>query len=77
MITVAELKGLAANKALSIGDAWNALDEATDRIEALERERLSICDVCEALQDSPRSFLQQMTAWTARVRTANVFSINI
>jgi alpha-D-ribose 1-methylphosphonate 5-triphosphate diphosphatase PhnM len=36
MITVAELKGLAANKALSIGEAWNALDAAAERLEFIE-----------------------------------------
>ena len=36
MITVAELKKLAANKALSIGEAWNALDAAAERIEDME-----------------------------------------
>ena len=36
MITVAELKGLAANKALSVGEAWNALDAAAERIEYME-----------------------------------------
>lgn len=36
MITVAELKGLAANKALSIGEAWNALQAAAERIEDAE-----------------------------------------
>ena len=37
MITVAELRELANNKALSIGEAWNALDLAADRIEELEK----------------------------------------
>lgn len=74
---VGRLRRMSEDKALPIGEAWNALDEAADRIEELERERLSICDVCEALQDSPRSFLQQMTAWAARVRTANkVINLN-
>ena len=36
MITVAELKGLAANKALSVGEAWNAIDAAAERIEYME-----------------------------------------
>jgi tape measure domain-containing protein len=57
--------------ALPIGEAWNALDEAADKIEELERERLCICDVCDALQDSPLSFLAQMKTWAAKVRTAN------
>lgn len=36
MITAVELKALAANKALSIGEAWNALEEAADAIKRLE-----------------------------------------
>lgn len=67
-MTPKDLRALASDKSLDIGTAWNALEAAADRIEELERERLSICDVCWALQDSPRSFLEQMTAWTARVR---------
>lgn len=38
-IRPAELRALAADKALDIGTAWNALEAAADRIEALERER--------------------------------------
>jgi len=36
MITPKQLRELRNNKGLSIGDAWNALGEAADRIEELE-----------------------------------------
>jgi hypothetical protein len=72
---VGRLRQMAENKALPIGEAWNALDEAADKIEELERERLCICDVCDALQDSPRSFLAQMKTWAAKVRTANAGAV--
>jgi len=36
MITAAELKDLANDKALAIGDAWDALDQAAERIEYME-----------------------------------------
>lgn len=42
--------------------------EARHAIEMLEREQQSICDVCEALQDSPISLLKTMTSWSKRVR---------
>lgn len=42
--------------------------EAADLIEQLIAERKSICGICEQLQDSPQSFLQQMTAWAKRIR---------
>ena len=44
--------------------------EARHAIEMLEREQQSICDVCEALQDSPVSFLKTVTDWAKRVRGA-------
>lgn len=42
--------------------------EAADLIEQLLNERKAICVTCENLQDSPLSFLQQMTGWAKRVR---------
>jgi hypothetical protein len=62
---------MAENKALPIGEAWNALDEAADKIEELERERLSICELCKSLHDSPHSFLSQMTVWADRIRAVS------
>ena len=35
-ILAVQLRRMAANKALEIGEAWNALEAAADRIEALE-----------------------------------------
>jgi hypothetical protein len=37
MITVTELRTLAETKALDIGKAWEALDQAADRLEYIER----------------------------------------
>ena len=36
MITVAELKGMAENKSLPIGEAWNGLESAAERLEFIE-----------------------------------------
>ena len=35
---VSRLRDMAENKALPIGEAWNALDEAADALEALEAD---------------------------------------
>lgn len=35
---VARLRDLAKNKALAVGDAWNALEEAADELEKLQNE---------------------------------------
>jgi len=39
-ITPKELRALAADKALDIGTAWNALEAAADKIETLENDKL-------------------------------------
>jgi hypothetical protein len=39
---LAQLRRMAADKALEIGEAWNALEAAADRIEALEAEMQAV-----------------------------------